>query len=110
MCSDVNDFNNAVITATFEADAGGNLQTDLNVPIPVFDDEIDEAHAQVFIVQLVVDNAVNRGLITIERAASNCIIIDNDREYDNVESTTPLIMSLNTLFHSSSNRFSTANV
>ena len=87
LCSDENDFDNTVITATFAADAGGNPTTDLNVPIPVFDDDIDEADDQIFIAQLVVVSAVNRGLITIERDASNCIIVDNDREYNNVEST-----------------------
>ena len=81
----MNDFNNTVITATFEADEGGNPQTDLDVPIPVIDDEINEADNQFFIVQLVVVSAVNRDLITIERAASKCIIVDNDREYNDVE-------------------------
>ena len=67
-------------TATFVADAGMNPQTDLNVPIPIFDDDIDEADVQSFIAQLVLVSAVNGDLITIERAVANCIIIDNDRE------------------------------
>ena len=91
MHSDENDFDAAVITATFAADAGGNPTTDLNVPIPVLDDDIDEADNQIFIAQLIVISAVNINLITIERDASNCIIIDNDREYDNVESTTDYV-------------------
>ena len=88
---------------------GGNPTTDLNVPIPVYDDEIDEADDQFFVTQLVVVSAVNRGLITIEHATSECIIVDNDREYIMWKF---LITSLfaYTLFHSSSNRFSTANV
>ena len=75
---------------------GGNPITDLDVPITIFDDEIDEADEQFFIAQLVVFSAVNRGLITIERAASNCVIVDNDREYDYCRklTITPLFLSL----------------
>ena len=74
------DFNNATITATFQADEGGNAITDLPVPIPIFDDDIDEAIDQFFIAHLVVVSAVNPALITLDRIASRCRIIDNDSE------------------------------
>ncbi len=69
------------MSAIFPADEGQNPRTDFDVPIPVFDDNVDEADDQFFIVHLVVVNATNRNLIVIERAASNCIIVDNDRKY-----------------------------
>ena len=97
MHSDRNDFDNTVITATFEADAGGNPQTDLNVPIPVFDDDIDEAIDQIFIAQLVVVTAVNRGLIIIVRPISNCIIVDNDRELLKCSPSLTIFSNLSTL-------------
>ena len=74
------DFDSATITATFQADEGGNARTDLPVPIPIFDDDIDEANDQFFIAHLVVVRAVNPALITLEQTASRCRIIDNDRE------------------------------
>ena len=74
------DFDSAAITATFLADEGGNVITDLDVPIPIFDDDIDEANDQFFIAHLVVVSAVNPALITLDQMASRCRIIDNDRE------------------------------
>ena len=55
----------------------------LNIPdvvefIPIVDDEIDEAHEQVFIMLLKVLEAVNFDLITITRSTSFGRIIDND--------------------------------
>ena len=46
--------------------------------IPIVDDEINEAWKQVFVVLLQVEEAVNSDLITITRADSTCVIIDND--------------------------------
>ena len=80
LLTDFNDFNNSVITAIFPADEGLDPITDLNVPIPVFNDNVDEADDQFFIAHLVLVNATNRNLINITRAASSCIIVDNDRE------------------------------
>ena len=58
-----------------------NAQTDLNVPIRIIDDDIDEANEQFFIVQIIVANAMTEGsLIIITRNISNCSIVDNDRE------------------------------
>ena len=58
-----------------------NPITDLIVPIPVTDDDVDEADDQFFIAQLVLVDSISRNLITIARDASMCIIVDNDREY-----------------------------
>ena len=80
--SDGRDFDNSTITATFPADEGGNATTDLVVPIPVFDDDVDEANNQYFIIKLVVVNAINTNLTTLTQEASRCIIIDNDCEYN----------------------------
>ena len=48
--------------------------------IPIVDDEIDEAHEQVFVILLEVLEAVNSTLITITRNNSIGRIIDNDGE------------------------------
>ena len=74
------DFDSAAITATFQADEGGNAITDLPVPIPIFDDDIDEASDQFFIASFEVVSAVNPAQITLEQIASRCRIVDNDRE------------------------------
>ena len=58
-----------------------NPRTDLPVPIPVTNDVVDEADDQFFIAQLVLVNTINPRNLAIERDASNCIIVDNDREY-----------------------------
>ena len=79
--SDFGDFNNSSITAIFPADDEANPQPNLRVSIPVFDDDIDEARDQIFIAYLVLVDAVNIDQITIERAASECVIVDNDRKY-----------------------------
>ena len=76
-----NDFNTSTITETFQADEGGNYTiTYLNVSIPIFDDDIDEANDQFFITTFEVVSAVNPALITLDQIASRCQIIDNDRE------------------------------
>lgn len=75
------DFDTSTLTSTFAADEGSFRQTDLFTPIPIVDDEIDEDDDQVFLVQLILIDATNRDLITLDRAVSNCIIVDNDREY-----------------------------
>ena len=77
--SDGLDFDNSSRTVVFQADEGHNPVTDLFVPIPIFDDDVDESE-QYFIVQIMVASAVSRNLITLRREASRCRIIDNDRE------------------------------
>ncbi len=63
---------------TFPADEGMNPMTDLPVPIPIVDDEINEAGDQSFIAHLEVVSAIR--IPTIGRSVVNCIIVDNDRE------------------------------
>ncbi len=61
----------------FPIDRGGFPRR--NVFIPIFDDDVDEADEQTFVVHLVVINALNPGLIIIGES-SQCVIVDNDRE------------------------------
>ena len=68
------------IVQIFPADEGLDPQNDVDTPITVFDDDIDEAD-QVFIANLVISGAVNTSQVLIERRSSTCIIDDNDREY-----------------------------
>ena len=49
----------------------------LLVNIPINDDGLDETDEEIFIVHLVLHDAVNRDLITIEQATSNCLIFDS---------------------------------
>ena len=48
------------------------------VPIPIFDDDVDEAESQTFIAHLVLVDAVDGDLINFGFTVSNCIIIDNE--------------------------------
>ncbi len=59
---------------------GGFSQTERLASIPIFDDDVDEATYQIFIVHLVLVNAVNPGLLNIAESSSECQIVDNDRE------------------------------
>ena len=63
----------------FPADESGNPVTDVNVPVPIFDDEVNEAE-QFFIVTLEVVSAENINLIQLDQNVSRCRIIDNDRK------------------------------
>ena len=78
LCSDARDFNSTNITAIFRATEG---HSDLNVPIPIFDDDVDEAHRQFFIAHLVLTNAMDKDLIKLGRTVSTCTIIDNDGKW-----------------------------
>ena len=76
------DFNTSVVVTEFPSDEGQRFPlTDLFVPIPVYDDAIDEANDQFFIVRLEIEDAVNPNLITLEQSTSRCRIVDNDRKY-----------------------------
>ena len=76
-CTDTNDFNATAFNVLFPADEVLNIP-DVVEFIPIVDDEIDEAHEQVFIMLLKVLEAVNFDLITITRSTSFGRIIDND--------------------------------
>ena len=66
---------------TFSADEGGQFHPSLLTHIPVFDDDIDEADKQFFIVQLILTDAIDRTLIQLTRSFSRCVIIDNDCKF-----------------------------
>lgn len=76
------DFNNSVITVIFEADEIGASINNVSVSVPIFDDEIDEAEAEVFVVDLTLASSnVNNNQIAISRRSSLCAINDDDGEY-----------------------------
>lgn len=83
-----NDFNTTPFVVTFPADEGlPSPKQTVPAPIPVFDDEIDEAVHQSFIAYLEILDAVNSDLITIRRDVGICNILDNDGErnsYSNI--------------------------
>ena len=74
---DVADFNNTAITIMFDPDEGQG-HNEQSIPIPIFDDRVNEAHEQVFVVQLRVVGGANVNSITIIRRVSLCRIIDDD--------------------------------
>ena len=79
-CTDTNDFDATAFDVTFPDDEVVNI-ADVLGTIPIVDDEIDEAHEQVFVILLEVLEAVNSTLITITRSNSIGRIIDNDGEF-----------------------------
>ena len=66
---------------TFLADEFGGQINDVDAPLVIFDDEINEALKEVFIVVLTLENATNPDGVVITRAASLGRIIDNDGGY-----------------------------
>ena len=78
---DREDFSSDVIMVTFPADEGGAQINDVAAPIVIFDDEINEALQEVFIVVLSLESSTNPGNVVISRASSLCRIIDNDGSY-----------------------------
>lgn len=74
---DGEDFNNATITITFDPDEERN-QGEQSIPIPIFNDSVNEANEQVFVIQLKVVGGANVNSITISRQVSLCRIIDDD--------------------------------
>ena len=75
---DFNDFENSAIVVTFQPDETGRLIIDVDTPVPIVDDSINEAVEQNFVVTVEVVNAFNTSRITIEREDSLCRIIDDD--------------------------------
>ena len=75
---DMNDFSNTVIQITFLPDENAP-DNERAAPIAIFNDVINEADEQVFIVQLHLINSTNPSGIDLSiRPASLCKIIDND--------------------------------
>ena len=74
------DFNNSIITITFDADEDAAI-SEKRAPVPIFDDAINEAIEQYFVVQLSLASSLNPAGVDISsRAASLGRIIDNDRK------------------------------
>ena len=81
--SDLADFNNTVIRITFAADAG--TFNDVNAPIAIVNDLINESTEQVFIAQLRLISSVNPGSVDLTmRLATLCRIIDDDSKWNNM--------------------------
>ena len=80
--ADLQDFNNSIITITFEADEfEAEAIIEIFTPIPIFDDVINEAVEQFFVVQLSLVSSQNpAGVDSSFRSASLGRIIDNDRK------------------------------
>ena len=78
---DREDFSSDVVVVTFPADEIGPQINDVAASIVVFDDEINEALQEVFIVVLSLENSTSPGNVVISRASSLCKIIDNDGLY-----------------------------
>ena len=66
---------------TFQADEFGHQINDMAAPIVIFDDEINEALEEVFIVVLTMESSTNPGSVIITRESSLCRIIDNDGSF-----------------------------
>ena len=83
--SDFNDFNNTVIRITFDPDES-TPHNEHAAPIAVFNDLINEADEQVFIVKLRLVNSTNADAVNLStRPASLCKIIDDDRKLNNMQ-------------------------
>ena len=82
--SDLADFNNTVIRITFAPDEDANIE-DVDAPIAIVDDLINEAKEQVFVSQLKLIGSLNPGSVNLTtRAATLCRIIDNDGKWNSV--------------------------
>ena len=62
----------------FQVDEFGTQINDVPAPIVIFDDEINEAPEEVFIVVLTLESSTNPDSVIITRDSSLCRIIDND--------------------------------
>ena len=63
---------------TFQADETGTQINDFPAPIVIFDDELNEALEEVFIVVLTLHSSTDPGSVIITRVSSLCRIINND--------------------------------
>ena len=77
-CIDTNDFDTATIRITFEPDEDED-DNERDAPIPITNDDVNEAIEQVFVVHLILVNSSNPGSIDLTaRSTSLCRIIDDD--------------------------------
>jgi hypothetical protein len=77
--ADLNDFDDTVLTITFQADENNPIN-DIRLSIPVTDDAVNEANEQDFVVILSLIDSVDPDLTNLPRVSSICRIIDNDRK------------------------------
>lgn len=73
------DFSTDVITVRFEADEIGSPINDVFVQVPIFNDGIEEAIEEVFVIDLTLNSSIN-SQISIIRRSSLCRINDDDGE------------------------------
>ena len=71
------DFSSDMIIVRFEADEIGEQIDNVPASVPIFDDLIDEAQEEVFIIDLTLNSSVNDN-INITRRSSLSRIMDND--------------------------------
>ena len=67
-----------MVVVTFPADETGPQINDISAPIVIFDDELNEALEEIYIVVLTLESSTNPGSVIITRESSLCRIIDND--------------------------------
>ena len=77
--SDLSDFDNEVLTITFQADEDNPIN-DIPLSIPITDDAMNEATEQDFVVMLNLTDSISPTLTMLPRVSSLCRIIDNDRK------------------------------
>ena len=81
--TDLNDFDNSVLTITFQADENNPI-FDIPLHVPITDDAINEADEQDFVVVLNLTDSKNPALTRLPRVSSLCRIIDNDRKRETI--------------------------
>ena len=77
--SDLSDFDNEVLTITFQADEDNPIN-DIPLSIPITDDAMNEATEKDFVVMLNLTDSISPTLTMLPRVSSLCRIIDNDRK------------------------------
>lgn len=77
---DRQDFSSDVFLLTFQADEFGPMIIDVGAQMVIFDDEINEAREEVFIVVLTLKSSTNPNVV-ITRRSSLCRIVDNDGSF-----------------------------
>ena len=73
-----------MITVRFEADEIGSQISDVSVQVPIFNDGIEEAIEEVFVIDLMLNSSIN-SQISIIRRSSLCRIIDDDGECNYIQ-------------------------
>ena len=77
--TDDRDFDASVLVVMFPADENSPM-SEIDVPIPIFDDDVDEAESQFFYAVFEILNVTNPDLVDIEATlnVTMCTIRDND--------------------------------